>query len=398
MATILEYDTPRAAIDIYADAVLGDPYETYRTLRDLGSAVYLESLDAWFVGRFADVRTVLNDWRTFSSAKGIGLNPIINAAWEEALICQDPPVHTERRKLITEVLSPAALKPVAATIEERAAALADRIAAKGAFDAVTDLAHDLPIGVVMDLIGWPEEVRPSLLALAEGSWNAAGPDNARMREGLTLLEQMMALIADIYDRNLVLDGGFAAQLIAAARGGLVTRETAIGMLAGYIVAAFETTISAMASGAWLFATNPDEWSKLRADARLLPFVAGEIVRMESPLQNFTRTTTVDAEMSDGSVVPAGSRVIVSYASANRDDRKFAEPDRFRIDRAEKQSMGFGHGPHGCAGQGLARMELSAVFGALAARIDRFELAGEPERVLNNIARGFRRVPLRAVAG
>jgi cytochrome P450 len=397
MATILEYDTPRAAIDIYADAVLGDPYTTYRTLRDLGSAVYLEPLDAWFIGRFADVRTVLNDWRTFSSAKGIGLNPIINAAWEEALICQDPPVHTERRKLITEVLSPAALKPVAATIEERAAALADRIAAKGAFDAVTDLAHDLPIGVVMDLIGWPEDVRPSLLALAEGSWNAAGPDNARMREGLTLLEQMMALIADIYDRNLVLDGGFAAQLIAAARGGLVTRETAIGMLAGYIVAAFETTISAMASGAWLFATNPDQWSKLRADARLLPFVAGEIVRMESPLQNFTRTTTVDAEMSDGSIVPAGSRVIVSYASANRDERKFEEPDRFRIDRAEKQSMGFGHGPHGCAGQGLARMELSAVFGALAARIERFELVGEPERVLNNIARGFRRVPLRAVA-
>jgi len=157
-------------------------------------------------------------------------------------------------------------------------------------------------------------------------------------------------------------------------------------------------LTEMASGAWLFATNPDQWSKLRADARLLPFVAGEIVRMESPLQNFTRVTTVEAEMSDGSIVPAGSRVIVSYASANRDERKFEEPDRFRIDRAEKQSMGFGHGPHGCAGQGLARMELSAVFGALAARIERFELAGEPDRVLNNIARGFRRVPLRAVAG
>jgi len=397
LATILHYDTPRAAIDIYADAVLADPYDTYRTLRDRGSAVYLEPLDAWFIGRFADVRTALNDWRTFSSAQGIGLNPIINAAWDEALICQDPPVHTERRKLITEVLSPVALKPVAATIEERAAALADRIAARGEFDAVADLAHDLPIGVVMDLIGWPEEVRSSLLALAEGSWNAAGPDNARMREGLTLLERMMALIADIYDRNLVLDGGFAAQLIAAARGGLVTRETAIGMLAGYIVAAFETTISAMASGAWLFANNPGEWTKLRADPSLLPFVAGEIVRVESPLQNFTRMTTVDAEMSDGRVVPAGGRVIVSYASANRDERKFEEPDCFRIDRAEKQSMGFGHGPHGCAGQGLARMELSAVFGALAARIERFELAGEPERVLNNIARGFRRVPLRAVA-
>ncbi|HEX7655922.1 MAG TPA: cytochrome P450 [Sphingomonas sp.] len=397
MTTVPKYDAPRSTIDIYADTVLHDPYETYRELRDLGSAVYLEPLDAWFIGRFADVRTALNDWRTFSSAKGIGLNPVINAAWDEALICQDPPAHTERRKLMTEVLSPVALKPVAATIEERAALLADRIATKGDFDAVGDLAHDLPIGVVMDLIGWPESVRPSLLALAEGSWNAAGPDNARMREGLESLERMMALIADIYDRNLVLDGGFAAQLIAAGRSGLVTRETAIAMLAGYIVAAFETTISAMASGAWLFANNPEEWAKLRADPRLLPFVAGEIVRMESPLQNFTRTTTIDAQLSDGTIVPADSRVIVSYASANRDDRKFDRPDRFLIDRSDKQNLGFGHGPHGCAGQGLARMEMSAVFGALAARIGRFEPTGEPERALNNIARGFRRVPLRAVA-
>ena len=391
----LAAELPRSTIDLYSDEVLLDPNPTYRELRDAGAAVWLDRFDAAFIGRFQDVRSALNDWRTFSSDKGIGLNPVINQAWDEALICQDPPVHTERRKLMIEVLSPVALKPVAETIDARAHELADRLAEMGEFDAVTDFAHALPIGVVMDLIGWPEDVRPHLLELAEGSWNAAGPDNAKMRSGLTQLQQMMALIEDIYDRNHVLPGGFAAQLIAVSHEGRITRETAIGMLAGYIVAAFETTISAMASGVWLFAEDPGEWAKLRATPKLAVKAANEIVRMESPLQNFARWTTRDAELSDGTVVPAESRVIVSYASANRDERQFAEPDLFRIDRPEMQNLGFGHGPHGCAGQGLARMELTAVFTALAERVRRFEIIGEPERALNNISRGFRRLPARA---
>lgn len=387
----------RSSLDLYSDEVLANPYPAYRELRDLSSAVYLEATGVWFIGRYRDVRSALGDWQTFSSAEGIGLNPIINEAWDEALICQDPPVHTERRKIINEVLGPKSLAPLAETIDRRADSLADKLVAMGAFDAVEDFAHDLPIGVVMDLIGWPEDVRPGLLALAESSWNAAGPDNARMRAGLGQLEAMMALIAEIYDANRVIPGGFAAQLIGAAHQGLIGRDTAIGMLAGYIVAAFETTISAMASGLWLFAQNPREWDKLRTDPGLAVRAANEIVRMESPLQNFARWTTRDVELSDGSIVPEASRVILSYASANRDERQFGEADRFIIDRHERQTLAFGHGPHGCAGQQLARMELTAVFTALARRIARFRLAGPPERTINNISRGFRHLPVTAIA-
>ena len=387
---------PTSAIDLHDDAVLADPYPAYRTLRDCGAAVRLAHVDAIFIGRFADVRSSLNDWQSFSSADGIGLNPILNAAWDEALICQDPPVHTERRKFITDVLSPRALKPQADTIDARASALAERLAAMDAFDGVADLAHDLPIGVVMDLVGWPHHVRPQLLELADGSWNAAGPDNPRMREGLAGLERMMALIASIYDARDVIPGGLADQLIGVADAGQISRDTAIGMLAGYIVAAFETTISAMAFGALLFARNPGEWEKMRADPRLATAAANEIVRIESPIQNFARHVTRDVALSDGSVVPAGSWAILSYASANRDERTFADPDAFRIDRREKLNLGFGHGPHGCAGQGLARMELTAVFAALARKVARFELAGEPELSLNNVTRSLKRLPLRAI--
>ncbi len=388
---------PSSFLDLYSDTVLVHPFPAYRELRDLGSAVHLERFDAWFIGRFKDVRAALNDWQSFSSDHGIGLNPIINEAWDEALICQDPPVHTDRRKVMNEVLSPVALKPLADTIDARAAKLADKLAMDGEFDGVADFAHDLPIGVVMELIGWPEDVRPRLLTLAEGSWNAAGPDNPKMRAGLSQLGEMMELIADIYDENRVTPGGFAAQLIAHAHAGVITRDTAIGMLAGYIVAAFETTISAMASGIWLFAENPREWEKLKANPKLAMHAANEIVRVESPLQNFSRWCKKDTSLSDGTVVPGGSRVIVSYASANRDERQFTDPDSFIIDRKEKQNLGFGHGPHGCAGQGLARMELTAVFSALAQRVDRFEITGSPERAINNISRGFRSLPARAIA-
>lgn len=386
----------RSAIDLYGDAVLADPYPAYRGLRDLGSAVYLEQVDAWFIGRFKDVRSALSDWQTFSSAQGIGLNPIINDAWNEALICQDPPIHTERRPHMMEVLSPVALKPLADTIDARARDLAERLARMGEFDGVTDFAHDLPIGVVMDLIGWPMDVRPRLLELASGSWNAAGPDNSKMREGLNQLQEMMALITEIYDNNRAIEGGFAAQLIAASHSGAITRETAIGMLAGYIVAAFETTISAMAAGIWLFANNPGEWAKLRANPALALQAANEIVRIETPLQNFSRTCTRDAVMSDGTVIPAGSRVIVSYASANHDERQFSDAESFIIDRKERMNLGFGHGPHGCAGQGLARMELTAVFAAMAKRLERFEIVGHPVRGINNIARAFAFLPVRAI--
>ncbi|WP_420138040.1 cytochrome P450 [Sphingomonas sp.] len=388
---------PRSDMDLYGDAALIDPYPHYRALRDLGSAVYLERIDAWFIGRFTDVRAGLGDWRTFSSAQGIGLNPTINAAWREALICQDPPIHTERRKVMAPALGASALKPLEATIGARADALAARIAEMGCFDGVADFAHDLPINLVMDLIGWPDDVRPGLLAIADGAWNAAGPMNARTEQGLATLAAMMALIADIYDANRVTPGGFASQLIEAAHAGVINRETAIGMLAGYIVAAFETTIAAMASGLALFAANPAEWGKFRNDPALAVHAANEIVRIDPPLQLFARVATADATLSDGTVVPASARVILSYASANRDERAFAAPDAFRIDRRERLQLGFGHGPHGCLGQALARMELVAVFTALARRVRRLELNGTPQRIVNNVTLGFAHLPMRAIA-
>jgi cytochrome P450 len=168
----------------------------------------------------------------------------------------------------------------------------------------------------------------------------------------------------------------------------------VGLLAGYVVAAFDTTINLVANGVWLFANHPDQWSALRAEPSLMPFAINEILRMESPIQCFSRVTTRDVDLGDGVVIPAGARVINSYAAANRDERHYPDPDAFDVRRKSADHLSFSYGIHACAGQGLARLEATAVFKALADRVTRIEPDGEPVRALNNITRGFAHLPVR----
>ncbi len=383
-------------IDLFNDAALQHPYPLFRQLRDVGPAAYLRPQGLWFIGRYDAARQALGDWETWSSAQGIGLNPVINEAWANALICTDPPVHTAQRKLFMDRLGPRQLKPLEATITQRAEELAERIVQLGTFDAVKDVAQDLPVNIIMDLIGWPEEVRGGLLELANGSFNACGPDNDRMRGALPQLDALMQFVSGIFDADTLVPGGFGATIADAAKRGDIPREAAIGLLVGYVVAAFDTTISAMASGVMLFAQHPAQWDLLRADTARVAGAFNEIVRMETPIQHFSRVATRDVDLGEGAVIRAGQRAIISYASANRDERHFPEPDRFDIQRRPLDHLAFGMGNHGCAGQGLARLEAHAVFKALAQRVKRFALVAEPERGLNNITRSCARVMVRAV--
>ena len=387
----------RTDLDPFADAEIDDPYATYKALRDIGPAAHLTRHDCWFLGRHAQVRAALGDWQSFSSAQGIGLNTIINEAWKTALICLDPPDHTRARMLLTERLSPRALKPVEDVIDRMADEMAARVAAQGRFDGVTDVAHELPLNLIMDLIGWPERVRATLRGMAEGAFEVCGPmDNARMQASLPRLQSMMQLIAEVYDNNELVPGGFGSTIADSARRGEIAREDAIGLLAGYVVAAFDTTISGIGSALWLFARYPDQWDLVRREPQLIPRAFNEVLRLETPIQAFSRVTTRDVDVGEGVVIPAGHRVVVSYAAANRDERHFPDPDRFDIRRSPSDHLAFGHGNHGCAGQGLARLEAHAVFRALAQHVVRFELDGAPRQGPTRFTRGLEHLPLRAV--
>jgi cytochrome P450 len=381
-------------LDPFDEATLRNPFPAWQELRDLGPGAFLTRHGMWFLGRYDQVKAALRDYATFSSARGIGLNDRVNAAWKEALINLDPPAHTQQRPLFTEKLSPHALKPVADTIQARADELVADLLERGEIDGVTDLAHDLPVNVIMDLIGWPHDERDRILEMAAPWFETMGPLNERAERAEPRVQAMMAYLHQAVVEERLTPGGFGANLLEAHRAGVLPIEGAVGLLAGYVVAAFDTTIAAIAAGTLLFATNPDQWEIVRAEPDLVPNAVNEVLRLETPIQYFSRVTTRDVDMGEGVVIPEGDRVIIGYGAANRDERHYSDPDRFDVRRRAGDQLAFSYGRHACAGQGLAKLETTAVFTAMARRVRRIELAAEPVRELNNTTRALASVPVR----
>jgi cytochrome P450 len=173
----------------------------------------------------------------------------------------------------------------------------------------------------------------------------------------------------------------------AAAAGEVPSEAVPVMMIDYMGPSLDTTIFGISSGIWLFANNPDQWDLVRNDLSLIPAAINEILRMEAPVQGFSRYVARDYDL-DGVALPLGSRAIVFYGAANRDQRQFPDPDRFDVRRDNAgRHLAFGAGPHGCLGMHLAKLEMRSLFMALARKVKRFHIEAE-ERVLNNILRGF----------
>ena len=149
------------------------------------------------------------------------------------------------------------------------------------------------------------------------------------------------------------------------------------------------------SGLWLLATHPDQWALLRQDPSRVKNAFNEAIRLESPISCFSRVATESTTL-DGVAIPEGARVLVMYASANRDERRWDRADEFDVTREVSLHLGFGHGVHACAGMGLARMEGNAVLSALVARVESIE-AGVPVRKLNNLIRALSSLPIRVTA-
>ena len=258
---------------------------------------------------------------------------------------------------------------------------------RGRFDAATDLAQRLPVSIVSNLVGLPEAGRERMLDWAAANFDCFGPMNDRTTAAFGIVQEMVRYAYTECVPGKLKPGGWAAMIYEAADRGEIPQSQAPAMMNDYMGPALDTTIFATSTAIWLFGQHPDQWDLLRADPSLIPNAVNEVVRLESPLQNFSRIITQDTEVG-GVLMQAGSRVIVSYGSANRDPAKFPDPDRFDITRRAADHLGFGFGVHMCAGQNLAKLEIAAVLGALAKRVKRFEL-GRTERAVNNVLRGLR---------
>jgi cytochrome P450 len=190
----------------------------------------------------------------------------------------------------------------------------------------------------------------------------------------------------------VVPGGWADGLFLAAERGELTVEEARSLIFDYSLPALDTTILSTGELLYRLATEPGALDAIRSRPALIPGVINEVVRLATPLRGFTRYAVQDYALSEHTI-PAKSRVWLLYASANRDERHYPDPDRFNIERNPRDHLGWGHGAHLCLGIHLARMELEIFLETLVARVQRIEV-GEPKRLVNNSVHGYATLPLR----
>jgi cytochrome P450 len=188
---------------------------------------------------------------------------------------------------------------------------------------------------------------------------------------------------------------WADRLLDHVDSGDIAIEEFSTLLRDYLGPSLDTTIFATSNLIWLFSLHPEQWDLVRADPELTRNAINEAVRLESPIRGFTRSVTVEHEVG-GVRLPAGARVLLLYASANRDERKWEDPEAFNVQRRVVDQVGFGLGVHSCAGMHLARLEIECLVRALIPRVRRFE-ASQPVRAINNTLRGLASLPVRVAA-
>jgi len=377
---------PAFDADLYSDAAIADPYPLYRAIRDLGPAVWLGAHDLWALGRFQDVRTALRADRALVSGRGVAANDLVNAHVSRVTLTTDGDVHRRLRTVLMKPMMPSALREVQEDIQSLADDLVERLLSRESFDGITDFAQHLPVTVVSRLVGLPEEGRQRMREWASATFDALGAMNARGQAALPALFDLAGYAGSV-ERGRLRSGGWAAQLFEAADEGKVEAGDVAGMLIDYIAPSLDTTI--LGTGHLLFqlGRHPEQWELVRANPQLIPRAVDEALRLEPPVRAFTRLATEDYDV-DGTMIAAGERVLILYASANRDERRYADPDRFDVTRDAKDHLGFGHGVHRCAGGYLAELEMQSLLRAMVARVRHIEV-GEPVLALNNTLRGYR---------
>lgn len=379
----MRYETD---IDLYSDETLANPYPAFRTLRDMAGAVWMKKYEMYILTRFEDVRNALDNWEVFSSSRGIAMNEGTNQAVKGIMLCMDPPEHDEMRKIFVRPFNPKKMRELSPQIESESELLIERLTKTGRFNAANDLARHLPVMIVSKLVGVPEHGRKRMLDWSFGALDAVGPENERCLTGIPMAQEIAKFVIEEATPDKLTPGGWGANLFAAAERGEIEPQQCISMMIDYMAPSLDTTIAALQHAIRLFALHPEQWDMIRENPKLIIPAINEVLRISSPVQGFSRYVTRDHEI-DGHTIPEGSRVIVSNASANRDERKWGNPDDFDITRQAMDHVAFGAGTHMCAGNPLARLEIKSILTAMTTRVKRIELHSEEQR-LNNVLSSF----------
>jgi cytochrome P450 len=387
---------PVSTVDPFSHGFLHDPYPHHEALREAGPVVWLEQYGIWTMARHEQVRDALTDYQTYCSSAGVGLSDFRKEPpWRPPSIIleADPPLHTRTRAVLTRILSPGAIRILRETFEREAELLVARLVEQREFDGVADLAEAYPLKVFPDAVGISDEGRENLLPYGSMVFNSFGPRNDLFNAAMANAGPVRDWIMSKCSRAALAPGGLGMQIFDAVDSGELSEDEAGMLVRSFLSAGIDTTVYGLGNALYCLARYPEQWKALRENPALIRGAFEEVLRFEAPVQSFFRTTTKAVDVS-GIRLGDGEKVLLLFAAANRDPRRWDMPDTFDVKRRATGHMTFGTGIHGCVGQAVARLETEAILGALVRRVATIELTAEPKRRLNNTLRGFDTLPLR----
>jgi cholest-4-en-3-one 26-monooxygenase len=397
----MKIDVDLSDPDTFVDGI---PFDAFRTLRREAPVYWQPEKNGgrgfWCITRYADLMAISKDPLTFSSARG-GTN-IFEVPEEDLsmlrllMLNMDPPKHNKFRRLVSTGFTSRMVTQLEPHVREICADLIDKLVERESFDFVTEIAAELPLLVIAELLGVPAEDRHKVFDWSNSLVGFDDPEyKTSMETGKIASAQMWE-----YANQLALErkehplGDLVSVLMQAeVDGERLTEMEFDSFFLLLAVAGNETTRNLISGGMRALIEHPAERARLLADPSLLPTAIEELLRWVSPLIHFRRTATRDVEMH-GVQIKENDKVVIFYPSANRDETKFPDPERFDVTRRPNDHLAFGIGEHFCLGANLARLEIQLIFEEMLKRLPDLELAGPVRRLRSNFLNGIKAMPVR----
>jgi cholest-4-en-3-one 26-monooxygenase len=389
----------------------GIPHEWFTYLRQNAPIHFHSEPDGpgfWVFTKHDDVVAIGRDAKRFSSdqARGgvVGLIDFPDPPdWGEGklMLTMDPPPHTRHRRLVNRGFTPKMIGVLEAHIRDITVKIIDEAIAKGDVDFVVDVASELPLQVIAELMGVPLEDRHKVFDWSNRMIGSEDPEYAVAQEDVMNAQVEMFMYAQQLadQRRAEPKDDIITKLLSADVDGDQLNDMDFNLFFLLLaVAGNETTRNAISHGMNAFLERPDQYEKLVAHPELMDTAIEEILRWASPVMYFRRNVTEDLDYK-GHQIKAGQKVSIWYVSANRDEEIFEDPFSFDITRQPNDHVAFGGGgPHHCLGANLARMEMTLFFEELSRRVPKVESTGEPVRLRSNFIGGIKHLPVSFAAG
>ena len=385
-----------ADFDWFSEEACRDPQKHDAMIREAGPVVYSPRYDVWATGRHEHIELMMRDWKTFSSTKP----PFEEIGQPMILLSDDPPDHQRVRTVISKGMSPAVLRRMQNAFEQEAERTVQRLldAPGGLIDGHADLAKAYVLKVFPDAIGLGDTNREMLIRFGHAQFNMFGPKNGIYRESMAAAAEVFEWVGVNCKRDAVQPGGICMAMYEAADAGQCTQEEAEILVRTLYSAGSDTTIYSLGNTLRALAENPGQYQLLRSGPEELAVRAFEEgIRYDNPARFTRRRTTTTADV-DGVVLPEDAKLLLLHMPGGRDPRRWENPQAYDITRdVVGKHLGLGFGVHACVGARVARLEGVSLLRALARRVSRIELAGEPQVTTNMAVHGHESLPLRIVA-